>query len=110
MEGGPLLYLSETQDSLVVHAEVPGVDPADLEVSIAEDILTIKGSAEEEAVTQEAGFLRRERRGGHFSRSLQLPCKVLMDEVQATFKEDVLRIVLPKCKKESTRKVQIRIQ
>ena len=110
MARGPAIHLSETDDTLLVQAEVPGIDPADLDVSIAEGVLTIKGSVQEEVVIEEAGFGTRERRTGYFSRSLQLPCKVLVDEVQATFKDDLLKIVLPKCKEEATRRVRIRIQ
>ena len=110
MARGPAIYLSETDDSLLVQAEVPGIDPADLDVSIAEDVLTVKGSIQEEVVIEEAGFGTRERRSRFFSRSIQLPCRVLVDEVQATFKDARLEIVLPKCKEESTRKGRIRIQ
>lgn len=109
--GGPVIYLSETEDTLLVQVEMPGIDPADLDVSIAEDLLTIKGSMlEEVVVNQEAGFSSRERRRGYFSRTLQLPCKVLMDEVQAALKDDLLKIVLPKCREEYARKVRIRVQ
>ncbi|MEW6669125.1 MAG: Hsp20/alpha crystallin family protein [Thermodesulfobacteriota bacterium] len=107
---GPIIYLSETDDNLLVQAEVPGIDPADLDVSIAEDVLTIKGHVQEEVVIDEAGSGSVERRTAYFSRSIQLPCKVLVDEVQASYKDDLLRIVLPKCKEESTRKVRIRVQ
>lgn len=110
MGRSPVIYLSETEDALFVQAELPGIDPADLDVSIAEDVLTIKGRMQEEVVIEEAGFDTRERRSGYFSRSLQLPGRVLVEEVQATFKDDLLKIVLPKSKAESTRKVRIRIQ
>jgi HSP20 family protein len=110
MGRGPIFSLSENEDTLFVQAEVPGIDPADLDVSIAEDVLTIKGSVQEEVVIEEAGYGTRERRSGYFSRSLQLPCKVIVDEVQASFKDGRLKIILPKCKEESIRKVRIRIQ
>jgi HSP20 family protein len=108
--GGPVIDLSETEDSLLVEAEMPGIDPADLDVSVFEDMLTIKGGLQEEAVTRETAFSIGESRSVRFSRSIQLPCKVLTDEVQATLKDDLLRIVLPKCKEKLSRKVRIRVQ
>lgn len=108
--GAPIIYLSETDDTLIVQAEMPGIDPTDLDVSIAEDVLTIRGSMQQVVVNQNAGYTSRESRRGYFTRSVQLPCKVLMDAVQAALQEDRLEIVLPKCKEEHARKVRIRVR
>ena len=108
--GGLTLYLSETEDTLVLQAELTGIDPGDLDVSIAQDVITVKGRVLEHGVSKGAGFATVESKSQFFSRSLRLPCKVLIDEAQATFKDNLLRIVLPKYKEEFTRKVRIRIQ
>lgn len=108
--GGPTLYLSETEDTLVLQGELTGIDPGDLDVSIAQDVITVKGRVLEHGVSEGAGFTTVESKSRFFSRSLRLPCKVLIDEAQATFKDNLLRIVLPKYKEEFTRKVRIRIQ
>ncbi len=103
------LELSETEDTLVLRAEIPGINPDDLEVSVTDDILTIKGDLRQDLVTEEEDYERRERRYGFFSRTIQLPCKVLMDDAKATYKDGVLSIVLPKCKPESRRGIKIKV-
>jgi HSP20 family protein len=103
------LELSETEDTLVFRAEVPGINPDDLEVLVKDDTLTIKGDLRQDLVTEEEDYEGRERRYGFFSRTIQLPCKVLMDEVKATYKDGVLSIVLPKCKPESRRGIKIKV-
>lgn len=108
--GMPHFSMSETEDFLVIQAELPGVDPADLEVSISDDLLTIRGKSREERLEQEADSYRTEKRYGFFSRSLRLPCKILADEAKATYKSGILRIALPKCKVEPPREVKIHIQ
>jgi HSP20 family protein len=105
--GIPSLSLSETEENLVIEAEMPGVDPADLDVSVADDLLTIKGKHrkerfEEEGSTQESHDF--------FSRTFRLPCKIQVDEVDATFQQGLLRIVLPKCRQKPPREVRIKIR
>jgi HSP20 family protein len=103
------LELSETEDTLFFRAEVPGIDPDDLEVIVTDNKLTIKGELRQDLQTEGEDYEGQERRYGFFSRSIQLPCKVLMDEVKASYKDGVLSIVLPKCKQESARGVKIKI-
>jgi HSP20 family protein len=99
---GTILDMSETEDLLVIQAELPEVDPTDLEVSLADDLLTIKWNIWEE--------IFEEKRQRFFSRTFRLPCKVEADQVEATYKGGVLTIALPKCRTEPPREVKIRIQ
>jgi len=107
MGGIPSLSLSETENHLVIEAEIPGVDPADLDVSMSDDLLTIKGKLQEDQFQEEGGA---EERYGYFSRTFRLPCRICVDEVDATFQEGVLRIVLPKCRQEPPRLIRIKIR
>lgn len=109
-EFAPFFELSETEDTLVVRAEVPGISPEDIDISITDTILTIKGEMKQEESGETEGFQRRERKYGLFSRSLQLPCRVLADEVVATYKKGVLSVILPKSKADTTHEIKIRIQ
>jgi HSP20 family protein len=107
MGGIPSLTLSETEDHLVIEAEIPGVDPADLVVSISDDLLTIKGKLREERFEEEGVG---QESHGYFSRTFRLPCRIQVDDVDATFGEGVLRIALPKCREEPPREIRIRIR
>ncbi len=106
----PSIDLSETEETLIIKAEVPGINPEDLEVSITENILTIKGEMKQGDNEERGDYHRMERRYGFFSRSLHLPCKIVADDVHATYKKGVLSIVMPKCKEVSAPEIRIEIK
>jgi HSP20 family protein len=86
----------QDKDNLVVKAALPGVKPEELDITIAEDILTIKGEHKAEQETKEDDYLYRERYYGAFSRSVAIPTKVKSEKAEATFEEGVLTLTLPK--------------
>ncbi len=94
----PSFDICEDNGNVVVKAELSGVAKEDLELKIAENILTISGSK------------KRERSFAAFSRSYRLPAPVQADKVKARFKEGVLEIVIPKTAKELRKERQIRIE
>lgn len=106
----PFIDLSEKGDTLIVKAEIPGINPEDLEISISDDVLTIKGEMKREVVDGIEDYHRIERRYGSFTRNLQLPCKVKTDEVNATYRKGVLSLIMPKCKPEKGRDIKIRVK
>ena len=105
----PSFDLLETEESLILNAEIPGITPEDLELSVTGDNLTIKGNLRRETVSVGDDYESRESRFGLFTRTFQLPCKILMDEVKASYKHGVLTIVMPKCKAESPRGFKIKV-
>jgi HSP20 family protein len=105
----PFLDLSESRKSLMITAEIPGVNPEDLDVSITEDILTIRGIMKRELYREGEDYYGIQRSHDSFSRSIRLTCHVNVDEVTATYKDGVLRIVLPKCKPEQGREIKVRV-
>ena len=107
---GPFIDLSETKDSLILRVELPGIDPEEVEISVTDRTLVIKGEKKEESVEKNAYYHRVERRFGSFSRSLQLPCKVEMDQIKAKYDKGVLKIVMPKCEpgQAGGRKVEVK--
>ena len=107
-KGTPFIDIKETEDNLIINAEIPGIEPEDLEISVTEDILTIKGEMKSEISEDKGNYRRMERRYGNFSRTLQLPCKVKTQDVNARYKKGILHIALPKCKPEPPRQVKIR--
>ncbi|MFB0533339.1 MAG: Hsp20/alpha crystallin family protein [Desulfatiglandales bacterium] len=106
----PFIDLSETEDDLIVNAEIPGINPEDLDISITEDILTIKGEMKQEFVEESENYHRMERQYGSFSRTLQLPCRVMIEDVKATYAKGILHIIMPKCKPERARAFKIKIR
>ncbi|MBN1932374.1 MAG: Hsp20/alpha crystallin family protein [Desulfobacterales bacterium] len=104
------IQLSETQDYLIAEAQVPDIDPENLEISITDELLTIKGEVKREHVRQEKNYNSIERRRDTFSRTIKLPCRVKIEDVEATYQEGVLNISMPKCKPEIARGVKVKIK
>ncbi|GJM21776.1 MAG: heat-shock protein Hsp20 [Planctomycetota bacterium] len=93
---GPPLDLIESSDTLRVRAEVPGIAPADLQVDLSGDVLTITGEKREESEEHDSRRSYCERRFGRFSRSVRLPCSVEADQVTAEHEAGILTVTLPK--------------
>ena len=104
----PFIDLTETKSNLVLRAEIPGVDPNDIEIDITDKILTIKGETRQEMIEEDSH--RMERSYGSFSRSIQLPCRVIIDNIKAEFKDGILKITMPKCAPETARKIKIDVK
>jgi HSP20 family protein len=92
----PSLDISETKDSLVAKVEVPGMEQKDIQISLQENLLTIKGEKRCERDDKEERYLRVERAYGLFLRSIRLPVAVDRSKVTAAFKNGLLTVTLPK--------------
>ena len=92
----PKLDVSETKDALVVTADMPGVEPKEIEIGLTGDLLTLKGEKEKRIEEKEERSHRVERTYGAFLRSVRLPMAVDGSKVTATFKNGVLVVTLPK--------------
>ncbi|MSP52507.1 MAG: Hsp20/alpha crystallin family protein [Alphaproteobacteria bacterium] len=94
----PTVEVSETDKQIEIMAEVPGVDEKDVDVSLSEGALTIKGEkkSEKEEKDEKKNYYRLERRYGAFQRSFQMPGDIDDAKVEATFNNGVLKVVVPK--------------
>ena len=92
----PQVDVTETDKEIKVCAEIPGVDPKDIDVSVENDTLTIKGEKKYEREEKEKGQYRMERSYGSFERAIELPAEVDESKAKAEFKKGVLRLILPK--------------
>ncbi len=101
------LDVMETNDSFIIKAAIPGVDPADVDISVEDDVLTIKGEVEQKSEAEEGEYLRRELRYGAFQRALRLPPTVDADKAQADFEHGMLRLTLPKKPEARARSIKI---
>lgn len=100
--------VSETDKEVIVKAELPGMDPKEIDVSVRGDILTLAGERKQEKEEKGVNFHRVERSYGSFSRSIQLPAEVDTGKVEASYKDGVLRITLPKAKAAAVKKIQVK--
>jgi len=105
---GVAVDVSETKDALIIKAEVPGLDPKDIEINLTGDMLTIKGEKRQETEEKDENYHRVETRYGSFSRALRLPVAVNTDKIEAKCDKGVLKITLPK--KESAKPKQIEVK
>lgn len=98
----------EADDELKVVAELPGVEEKDVSVELAGNVLTIKGEKRAEEERKDEGYHLAERRYGSFSRSLQLPYEVEADKVQASFKDGVLTVTMPKPAEQQPKRIEVK--
>lgn len=106
----PRLDVSENSTELRVSVELPGLNEKDLDVSISNDALTIKGEKRQEREENSKGFYRMERHYGSFYRTIAFPCAVDTDAAEATFKNGVLSVVLPKAHSSESNVKKIVVQ
>lgn len=92
----PRIDVKETDNELIVAAELPGLTEKDVTVSVAKDYLTISGEKKSEKEEDVKGYYHMERTYGSFRRTIPLPYEVHVDRAQATFKDGLLTVSLPK--------------
>ena len=109
-EWRPFVDLSETKDNFVVKAEVPGMDAKDMNISLTGDVLTIKGEKKQEKEEKEEDHHLIERSYGAFSRSVRLPVEVESDKIEASYRNGILKITIPKSEKVKAKEVKIKIE
>ena len=96
-------------ENIVVHASLPGVNPSDLNVTIENDVLTIRGHTAGENERQEGNYLMRERHTGSFHRSLRLPDTLDVEKAQTTYDHGVLTVAFPKVEAKQARQLPINV-
>lgn len=101
------LDVYETPESFVVKAAVPGIAPEKVDISIEDDVLSIRGEHEEGTESGDETYLRRELRWGSFQRSLRLPPTVDADNADARFENGILTLMLPKKPEARARSIKI---
>jgi HSP20 family protein len=104
----PTADVSETAKEVIVKAEVPGMDPKDIDVSVQGDVLTLRGERKQEKEEKDENFHRVERSYGSFSRSIQLPSEVDAGKVSATYQDGILKINMSKTKAAAVKKIEVK--
>lgn len=106
----PSMDVFETEDKIVATVELPGIDPADVEVEVEDSTLTITGTREFSSEVKEESYHRIERRYGSFCRSMSLPATADTEKVEAGFDKGVLTVEVPKLEKAKAKKIQIKAE
>lgn len=104
----PAFDVSETDEHIIVKADLPGVDVKDIDISIVGNVLTVKGEKKQEKEEKNESYHRIERSYGSFSRSISLPAEVNPEGVEAVYKDGVLKLTIPKAEKSKPKKIEIK--
>ena len=99
----------ENEGNLVLKAELPGIDPKDVDVRVENNVLTLRGERKFESEVKREQYHRVERAYGTFSRSFTLPNVVDTDKIKAEFKDGVLRVTLPQREEAKPKQISIAV-
>ena len=105
----PSLDMYEEKGNVVVKAELPGMSKDEIEVTLNDSTLTLKGEKKKEEEVKEKDYYRRERSYGSFVRSVELPSEVKSDQIKANFKDGVLEVRMPKTEEAKKKSVSVKI-
>ncbi len=107
--GGEALAVDmyETEDSVVIATNVPGVEPEEIDITITGNVLTIKGECKVEHKVEKENYIRQERRYGTFQRSVVLPETVLADQAEASYDKGVLTLRIPKTEEAKPKTIKV---
>ncbi len=106
----PAVDIYETDENIVLKAELPGVDKSEVSVEVKDNTLILKGERKREKELKEENYHRIERSFGTFVRSFSLPVTVKQDQVKAKFKDGVLEVTLPKSEEAKPKQVKVEVE
>jgi HSP20 family protein len=105
----PAFDISESDDRFVVKADLPGIDPKSLDISLAGNVLTIRGEKKEEREEKNERYYTVEREFGSFIRSFMMPADVKEDGIEASYRDGVLRVSIPKSQRAKQKKITVKM-
>ena len=106
--GYPAMNAWANEDGLTITAEVPGISAEDINISVIGETMTLSGTRNPDELKEGVRYHRRERGYGDFSRSIHLPFAVKIEDVEATFKNGVLRVNLPRAEEDKPKKIAVK--
>jgi len=104
----PAVDIKEEEDRFVIYADLPGVDPDDIEITMEQGVLTLKGERSKETTKEREGYKRVERVNGSFYRRFSLPDIADAERIEAKGKNGVLEITLPKQEKAKPKRITVK--
>ena len=103
----PVVDVYDNDDSIVIKAELPGIDKEGIEIDVKDRVLTLKGERSSESEVKDDNYYRRERSFGKFERAFTLPADVDPDKIKADYTDGVLKIDIPKPEEKKPRQITI---
>ncbi|MBN1847543.1 MAG: Hsp20/alpha crystallin family protein [Deltaproteobacteria bacterium] len=104
----PAFDITENEKEYVVTAELPGVEAKELDVTFTDGLLTVKGEKKQEKEEKGENYHRVERQFGTFQRSFRIPDEVKNDQIDAHFKDGVLKLTIPKAEEGKPKKIEVK--
>jgi len=106
----PLVDIYETDEAIILKAELPGIKKEDVSVEVKDNVITLKGVRTEEKEIKEKNYYRKERAFGTFSRAFNLQHRIQPDKIKARFKDGVLKIEIPKPEEEKPKQITVKVE
>lgn len=106
----PAVDVYQDKDNVIVESPLAGVDPKNIDISIENDVLSIKGDMEKKTEVDEKNYYRKEVKRGSFYRSVSLPTHVLGDNAKADYEKGVLKITIPKASESKPKTIKVNIK
>jgi len=106
----PTVDIYETDEAIILKAELPGIKKEDVSVEVKDNILTLKGERIEDKEIMEGSYFRKERCFGTFSRTFNLQHRVQPDKIKAKFKDGILEIEIPKPEEEKPKQITVNVE
>ena len=106
----PLVDIYETDEAIILKAELPGIKKEDVSVEVKDNVLTLKGVRTEEKEIKEKNYYRKERAFGTFNRTFNLQHRIQPDKIKARFKDGVLKIEIPKPEEEKPKQITVKVE
>lgn len=104
-----LVDVIQRPEEIVVEASVPGVQPEDIEVTVEDNVLTLRAERKSELEEEKEGYLIRERASGSFYRALRLPDRVNTDKIESFYDNGVLTVHLPRAEEQKKKQIQVKV-
>ncbi|MFA5076712.1 MAG: Hsp20/alpha crystallin family protein [Patescibacteria group bacterium] len=106
----PAMDVYQDKDNVYIDTALPGIDPAKVEITVENDILTVKGATQKKSEVEDKNYYRKEVQSGSFYRSVALPTHVLGDKAKAEFSEGLLKITVPKAEEVKPKTIKIEVK
>jgi len=107
-EGQLNIDMYQTKDNVIIKSTIAGVRPEDIDITVANDMVTIKGSRKKEEAISQDDYFYQECYWGSFSRSVIIPVDIDSEEIEADLKDGILTVIIPKAAKAKTKKVKVK--
>jgi HSP20 family protein len=107
-EGQLNIDMYQTKDNVIIKSTIAGVRPEDIDITVANDMVTIKGARRKEENIAQDDYFYQECYWGNFSRSVIIPVDIDSEEIEADLKDGILTVIIPKAAKAKTKKVKVK--